>query len=60
MTYEDVLKKLESEIEYVKTNRKLSKNERVRKVNELKRRVDQAREDKGEFRKATANIKRTL
>ena len=54
------IRKLESEIDYVKTNRKLSKNERVRKVNELKTRVDQAREDKGEFRKATANIKRTL
>jgi len=54
------IRKLESEIEYVKTNRKLSKRERVRKVNELKTRVDKAREDKGEFRKSTANIKRTL
>ena len=51
---------LKADITSTRKNRSLTPKQKKRKVNELKRRIDETREEKAEFNRKTSGIERTL
>jgi archaellum component FlaC len=58
--YNSEIRGFKADITSTRKNRSLAPDQKKRKVNELKRRIDEAREEKAEFNRKTSGIERTL
>ena len=58
--YNSEIRGFKADITSTRKNRSLAPDQKKRKVNELKRRIDEAREEKAEFNRKTSGIERAL
>ena len=58
--YLSEIRGFKADITSTRKNRSLTRDKKQRNVNELKRRIDETREEKAEFNRKTSGIERTL